>query len=128
MSLHRIFQELYALAAARETPEQRGEAFKHLGRGAEITVRAHGRRRQVVLARAGVEVGEIEEQTFRRDGAIPDTAERRAYASISGWYYVAFTWEVPAPAPTLFDLPLAPPAAEPEPYRLPEVADLPDHL
>lgn len=119
MSLTRVFDQLYADAAARERPDARGEAVKRLGRGATITVRVQGRRRQVLLGRQLAPVGEAEVDTFRRDGAIPADAERRDYRA-GPWHYVALTWEA---APSLFDLP---PAGEP--YRLPEPADLPDHL
>lgn len=120
MSLTRIFEQLYADAAARERPDARGEAVKRLGRGAAITVRTQGRKRQVLLGRQLAPVGEAEIDTFRRDGGVPSDAERRDYAA-GRWHYVALTWDA---APTLFDLP---PADAPA-YQLPEVADLPDFL
>lgn len=99
MSLPKIFAELYAEAAARATPSQRGESFKRLQQGATITVRSQGRRRQVLLGRQLAPVGEVEIETFRRDGRIPADAERRDYQA-GPWHYVALTWEEP---PGLFD-------------------------
>ncbi|HMQ29168.1 MAG TPA: hypothetical protein PKD53_00505 [Chloroflexaceae bacterium] len=93
MSLFHIFKELYATAIAGRP------AFRRLKSGATIKVRAKGRRRQVILGRAGAPVGEGEEQTFRRDGEIPDAAARQEYQS-GPWHYVALTWEEP---PGLFD-------------------------
>lgn len=84
MSLRSRFQELYALAARGETPERPGETFAKLAGGATIKVRAHGRRRQVIIGRPGTEVGEI-----------PDDAERADYAA-KGWHYVAMKWIEPA--------------------------------
>lgn len=100
MSLRRIFEECYAEAEKRATPERFGDAYRRLAKGAEIRVRSQGRRRQVVLSRQGAPVGDVEEVIFRRDGGIPPEAERRAYATVSGWHYVALTWEAP---PSLWD-------------------------
>lgn len=100
MSLPKIFTELYAEAAAREAPGHHGEAVKQLGRGARVAVRVRGRRRQVLLGRAGVFVSEDEVTTFRRDGRVPETAERTDYTTAGNWFTVALTWEEP---PGLFD-------------------------
>lgn len=95
MSLPGLFRRLYAEA------EQRGEAFASLQQGATVKVRAAGRKRQVILGRRGVPVGDGEEVTFRRDGRIPQGAERLAYEPTpAGWHYVAYTWEE---EPGLFD-------------------------
>lgn len=99
MSLVHIFKELYATAAARDTPHTAGESFRKLKNGATIKVKAQGRRRQVILGRAGAPVGEGEEQTFRRDGEIPADAERQEFQA-GPWHYVALTWTEP---PGLFD-------------------------
>lgn len=99
MSLRSQFATLYAEAEARSSRGRRGEALKSLKGGAEIRVRAEGRRRQVVLGRRGAPVGEVEEQTFRRDGQIPPDAERAEY-QCRDWHYVALSWEMP---PLLFD-------------------------
>lgn len=96
MSLPRIFVQLYGEAATTGRP-----AFKRLEKGATIKVRVSGRRRQVILGRNSVPVGDDEEASFRRDGRIPPDAERVAYPPTSdGWHYVAYTWEE---LPGLFD-------------------------
>lgn len=99
MSLFHIFKELYAAAAHRPDTGRPGESFRKLKNGATIKVRAAGRRRQVILGRAGAPVGAGEEQTFRRDGEIPADADRQEYQS-GPWHYVALTWTEP---PGLFD-------------------------
>jgi hypothetical protein len=99
MTLRHVFLELYEVALARATPAQRGESFRRLKNGATITVRAQGRKRQVLLGRQSAPVGEGEEATFRRDGQIPADAERREYQA-GPWHYVALTWEAP---PELWD-------------------------
>lgn len=103
MSLPSLFRRLYAEA------EHRGEAAAALQQGATVKVRAAGRKRQVILGRRGVPVGDAEETTFRRDGRIPEGATRVAYEPTSaGWHYVALTWEE---EPGLFDdEPVASPA------------------
>ena len=100
MSLQRVFATLYAEARGREAPGQRGEALKQLQHGAQVTVRVQGRRRQVLLGRAGTFVSETEVATFRRDGEIPEDAERSEFVTAGGWYTVALTWDE---APGLFD-------------------------
>ena len=94
MSLTAIFEELYATAAARATDDAPGESLRMLRQGAEVRVRVQGRRRQVILGRARVPVGEVEVATFRRDGQIPGHAERQDWPRTRrGWCYISLTWE-----------------------------------
>lgn len=95
MSLPTLFRRLYGEAATTGRP-----AFARLQQGATIKIRVSGRRRQVILGRHLVPVGEKEEETFRRDGQIPPDAERAEFAAKDGWQYVTYTWEEP---PGLFD-------------------------
>jgi hypothetical protein len=96
MTLRSTFARLYAEARARETPEKPGESYATLKGGADIRVRILGRKRQVILGRRPpAPVGETEIVTFRRDGSIPDDAERRDYRDRQGWHRVALTWETP---------------------------------
>ena len=101
MTLRSIFREGYALAAQRQTPDRPGEYYRGLAGGADIRIRAQGRKRQVILGRRRVAVSEEEIRTFRRDGEIPEHAARRDYVARGGWRYVALTWEAPA---TLWEL------------------------
>lgn len=97
MSLRTVFKELYAAAEQRQTAARPGEALRVLKQGAEVTVRAQGRRRQVILSRRRVPVSEVEIKTFMRDGEIPDHAVRRDWPKTArGWCYVDFIWETPA--------------------------------
>lgn len=105
MTLRSTFRELYATAEARQAEGRPGEAYKALRQGATVKVRVLGRRRQVILGRRGAPVGEVEIVTFRRDGDIPQAAERNDYADDKGWHYVALRWERQQAALPELDLP-----------------------
>lgn len=100
MSLTTIFRELYASAATGRS------AYKALGQGATIRVRADGRRRQVILGRRGASIGLGEDATFRRDGRIPAEAVGVCwFATASGEWLVSYTWEERTLTLPLEDLP-----------------------
>lgn len=91
MSLSSLFKRLLAEAEAG------GSAFARLQQGATVRIRARGRKRQVILGRRSVPVGDVEERTFRDHGKIPADAERAAFdPTPDGWHYVSYTWEEPA--------------------------------
>lgn len=99
MTLRSRFAELYA------TAELRGEARAQLAGGAALLVRVGGERRQVVISRQGAPVGMVETDTFVAHGNIPAAAAGVCWLPTrAGLYRVSFTWEVPAPPLTLFDL------------------------
>lgn len=128
MSLRAIFAEMYAIVEGATQHLPWAETSRTLGQGARVTVRASGRRRQVILARQGAPVGLVETTTFCAHGRIPDDAAGVCYLpTASGLYRVSFTWEIPAPPATLFDLP---PAADAGYVRalLAEGAPLPEGL
>lgn len=96
MSLRSRFANLYATAATQ------GSATAELEGGAVLTVKADGRRRQVVIARPGVPVGLTETDTFVVHGDIPPWATGVCYFPTKAELFrVVFTWET---IPTLFDM------------------------
>lgn len=68
--------------------------------GARLAVRVRGDQVTLTIARKGVEVGQVEERTFRRDCFVPTSAERipkegqstRSEGSAT-WYLVGYRWE-----------------------------------
>lgn len=98
--LSTTFDRLYRTARAAATPEAPGSAVKQLDGRTGLQIRAQGRKRQAIFSRARVPVSDGELTIYRREGNIPDDAERGEYRDTKGWCYVAYRWEV---APDLWE-------------------------
>lgn len=108
-SLPRLLADLLAEADLRgETAEKRlehGAILKARSRLAEVEG-GRVRRRQLLISRAGVEPGDVELATFRRDGRVPEHAEEARYwRERDDRHTVTYTWDAPAIALPLDDLP-----------------------
>jgi hypothetical protein len=103
---------LRALAALAAT---QGEAAGDLADDISALVRIKGERHQVVF-RAPRPISIIEAIRLRVEAGVPDHAGAVRYPPTdAGVHRLSVTWEVEAPAPTIFDLPVQPPAPAPPP-------------